>query len=134
MTAEAKPLSIGVGVHVEIELIDERGGREAMAFDIVREKNADMTRDLLAASTPLAKAIRGLQAGSEVPYVMGDIRRVRVLSVRRAETGDLEDVREQRAAALRKALNAAQRTDAEVFAASFDGKWGDYDMSDVPQE
>ena len=115
-------------------MIDQHGEREPMAFDIVSSKYADMARGLLAATTPLAQAIRGLQAGSEVAYVMGDIRRVRVISVSRAEPGDLEEVREQREAVLKKALNAAQRTDAEVFAASFSGKWGDYDMSDVTEE
>ena len=134
MTSEHLPLSSGIGAHVEVELIDQHGQREPMAFDIVSAKYADLARGLLAANTPLARAIRGLQAGDEVPYTMGDIRRVRVISVNSAETTDLEDVREQRAAVLRNALNAAQRTDAEVFAASFSGKWGDYDMSDVPKE
>lgn len=134
MSDQQPPLIIGIGAHVEVELIDQHGEREPMAFDIVREKYADLARGLLAATTPLAQAIRGLQAGSEVAYVMGDIRRVRVISVSRAETGDLEEVREQREAVLKKALNAAQRTDAEVFAASFSGKWGDYDMSDVTEE
>lgn len=134
MTAETKPLSIGIGAHVEVELIDQHGEREPMVFDIVASKYADLARGLLAATTPLAQALRDLRAGSEIPYVMGDIRSVRVISVSRAETGNLEDVREQREAVLRKALNAAQRTDAEVFAASFSGKWGDYDMSDVTEE
>lgn len=134
MTSEQPSLSIGIGAHVEVELIDLHGAREPMAFDIVSAKYADLAKGLLAATTPLARAIRGLQAGNEVPYAMGDIRRVRVISVSRAETGDLEEVREQREAVLRKALNAAQRTDAEVFAASFSGKWGDYDMSDVTEE
>ena len=134
MTSEHLPLSSGIGAHVEVELIDQHGQREAMTFDIVSAKYADLARGLLAANTPLARAIRGLQAGAEVPYAMGDIRSVRVVSVNRSETTDLEDVSKQRAAVLRNALNAAQRTDAEVFAASFSGKWGDYDMSDVPQE
>lgn len=127
-------MSIASGAHVAVELIDQHGQREALAFDIVAAQYADLERGLLAANTPLARAIRGLQAGDEVPYAMGDIRRVRVISVSRAQATDLEDVREQRAAVLRNALNAAQRTDAEVFAASFSGKWGDYDMSDVPEE
>ena len=134
MTHEEHPLAIAIGAHVEVELIDQHGEVEPMAFDIVRAKHADLARGLLAATTPLAQALRGLRAGSEVPYVMGDIRRVRVISVSRAKTDDLEEVREQREAVLRKALNAAQRTDAEVFAASFSGKWGDYDMSDVAEE
>ncbi len=134
MSGEQESLTIGIGAHVEVELIDQHGQREPMALDIVSAKYADLARGLLAANTPLARAIRGLQAGDEVPYAMGDIRRIRVISVSPGETTDLEDVREQRAAVLRNALNAAQRTDAEVFAASFSGKWGDYDMSDVPEE
>ncbi|MEZ4768328.1 MAG: GreA/GreB family elongation factor [Caldilineales bacterium] len=131
---ESQPsLVIGIGARVEVELIDQNGQREPMAFDIVPSQYANLTRGLLSATAPLAQAIRGLRAGSEVAYVAGDIRRLRIVSVSRAKTADLEDVREQREEMLRKALNAAQRTDAEVFAASFSGKWGDYDMSDVPE-
>jgi len=134
IAGQQPPMAIAIGAHVELELTDQHGQREPMAFDIVSAKYADLARGLLAANTPLARAIRGLQAGDEFPYAMGDICRLRILSVSRAQTTDLEDMCEQREEALRKALTAAQRTDAEVFAASFSGKWGDYDMSDVPEE
>ncbi len=79
----------------------------------------------------MAQAIRGKFVGSEVAYNRGDIRRVRIVSVQPAQTESrAADGAERRQAVLKQALEAAARTNAEMFAASFNGKWGDYDLDD----
>ena len=119
---------VGLGTHVEVELIDQQGNREPMTFDLVREQMADMERGLLGENTPLAKAIRGKAVGSTVPYNMGDIRRVWIVSVRPSALEDPVDAEARRLAILKKAIDDAERTNAEMFAASFTGKWGDYNL------
>ena len=121
------PLRVQIGAHVELELIDEQGGCEPLAVDIVKAQAADLAQGFLGANTPLAKAIRGQAAGSEVEYTMGDIRRVRIVSVTPSQAVAPADANERREAVIQKALSAAQRTNAEIFASSFSGKWGDYD-------
>ena len=123
-----QPEQARLGAYVEVELIDERGNREPMRFDIVREEHADLDRDRLGVQTPLAKALIGKRVGALIPYRMGDIRQVRIVSVRPSQATTLENMEEQRQAQLQKALDAVERTNAEVFAASYTGKWGDYDL------
>ncbi len=131
---QAPPEQVRIGAHVELVLISDRDEREALAFDIVREQFADLEKGLLGAQTPLAQAILGKQAGVTVPYRMGDIRHVQISAVRPAQTGALENTEAQRQAALQAALAAVERTNAEMFAASYSGKWGDYTMSDGQDE
>lgn len=120
-------LRVQIGVHVELELIDAQGHGEPLAVHIVKAQSADLAQGFLGANTPLAKALRGHTAGSEAPYVMGDICRVRIVRVTPSETIAPADARERREAVLQKARSDAERTNAEMFAASFSGKWGDYD-------
>lgn len=117
-----------LGAQVTIELIDERGNSETMSVDLVREEYADLDQDRLGVQTPLAKAIIGKKVGALVNYRMGDIRQVRIVSVRPSQLADLENTEEQRQAQLQKALATVERTNAEVFAASYTGKWGDYEL------
>ena len=77
MSDEARA-QVGVGCHVVVELIDERGGRETLAFDLVQEQAADFSRGLVSVSSPLGAAVRGKFAGDEVAYRMGDICSVRI--------------------------------------------------------
>lgn len=100
-----------------------------MVFDIVRDQFADLDRGLLSVQTPLAQAILGKRIGAVVPYRRGDIRQVRIVNVRPSQVIALENTEEQRQAQLQKALDAVERTNAEIFAASYTGKWGDYDLS-----
>lgn len=118
---------VQIGMHVELELIDEQGAREPLAVDIVQAQAADLAQGFLGANTPLARAIRGQTAGSTLPYTMGDIRRVAILQVTPVQSTAPSDAQERRAAVLHKALSDAERTNAEIFASSFSGKWGDYD-------
>lgn len=126
-SAIAALLPVAIGAHVELELIDDKGGREPLAVDIVKAHSADLALGFLGANTPLAKALRGHTAGSTVPYSMGDIRSVTIVRVTPSQSIAPSDARERREAVLQKALNDAERTNAEIFASSFSGKWGDYD-------
>lgn len=122
-----------LGAYVEIEMINEQGHREPLSFDIVREEHADLDRGRLGVQTPLAKALIGKRVGALVPYRMGDIRQVQIISVRPSQATTLENTEEQRQAQLQKALDAVERTNAEVFAASYTGKWGDYELRNDEQ-
>lgn len=102
-----------------------------MAIDIVPAKAAELDRGLIGANTPLAKAIRGKTAGSIVPYGLSDIHSIRIVNVTPSEVVVSEDGAERRQAVLNKARTDAERTNAEIFAASFSGKWGDYNLGDA---
>ncbi|MBX3011121.1 MAG: GreA/GreB family elongation factor [Caldilineaceae bacterium] len=122
-----------LGARVVVELLDGQGQRERMSFDIVREEHADFDQGRLGRQTPLAKALIGKRVGALVPYVMGDIRQVRILSVHPSLPATLENSTEARQAQLQKALDTVERTNAEIFAASYTGKWGDYELADDTQ-
>lgn len=124
-------LPVGIGVHVELELIDAQGNRESLAVDVVKAQAADLAQGFLGANTPLARAIRGQTAGADVPYSMGDIRRVHIVRVTPSQAVAPADAKERRQAVLQKALSDAERTNAEMFAASFSSKWGDYDPQGI---
>jgi hypothetical protein len=104
-----------------------------MSIDIVPAKAADLDRGLIGANTPLAKAIRGKTAGSIVPYGQGDIHSIRIVSVTASEVVVSADATERRQAVLDKARTDAERTNAEIFAASFSGKWGNYNLEDATE-
>ena len=133
MNEHEPPRQVGIGTHIEVELIDEQGNSEAMTFDLVRENVADMAQGLLGENTPLAKAIRGKFVGNSVPYKMGDICRVRIVNVRPSEIVAPADAEERRQQILKKALSEAERTNADMFASSFSGKWGDYNTDDMAE-
>lgn len=124
---------IKVGCHVQIELIDDQGQGEILAFDIVPAKAADFVAGRLGENTPLAQAILGHSAGSQIPYTLADVQSVRILSIEPARSQELENTAAQREASLQKALNAIARTDAAIFASSFSGKWGDYDPGGIEE-
>ncbi|MEZ4615539.1 MAG: GreA/GreB family elongation factor [Caldilineaceae bacterium] len=130
MDRATSPEQVRIGAHVEVDLIDEAGDCEKVAFDIVREQYADFAKGLLGVQTPLAKAILGKLAGMTVAYTMGDICQVRIRHVSAAAPQVLEDAEARRQAAQQQALNAVERTNAEMFAASYSGKWGDYQLDD----
>lgn len=130
----SEPVSqVDIGMHVEVELIDQQGNGELLSFDIVPEESADFEHSFLGANTPLAQAILGQCAGNVVPYQMGDITGVRIVSVSPSQTSAPTDAAERRQAVLKKALDEAERTTAEMFAASYSSKWGDYDPAGIAQ-
>ena len=125
------PSQVDIGTHVEVELIDQQDIGEPLAFDIVLDESADFERGFLGVSAPLAQAILGQPAGIGIPYRMGDISRVRIVRVGRSQTVAPTDATEHRQAVLKKARDQAERTSAEIFAASYSSKWGDYDPAGI---
>lgn len=126
-----EPTRAWEGTRVEIELVDEHGGVEAEAFDLVAERAASIDEGLLSVTSPLGKAILGKAAGSEVVYVMGDIRRVRIVRIGAAQGQADPEAAERQRAAVEEARRKAERTNADMFASSFSGKWGDYSTDDM---
>jgi hypothetical protein len=114
------------GTHVAVELISFSGQSERLEFDIVPDRMADLAQGFLGEGTPLAKALVDQPTGTLVPYHQADISAVRIISVTEAQR-TARDVQGERDAALRRARQHAERTNAILFASSFSGKWGDYD-------
>jgi hypothetical protein len=133
MTDRESLSQVNIGTHVEVELIDQQGNGEPLSFDIVLEEFADFERGFLGANTPLAQAILGQCAGGVVPYRRGDINGVRIVSVGPSQTSAPTDAAERRQAVLKKALDKAERTTAEMFATSYSSKWGNYDPAGIAQ-
>jgi hypothetical protein len=133
MPADEELDLVEFGAWVEVELIDQTGHDEAMSFVIVGAEAADLDAGLLSEGTPLAKAILGRAVGSSAPYRLGDIERVRIVRARRMAGAPLEDTAARRQAILEKARADAERTNAEMFASSYSGKWGDYHPEDMDQ-
>ncbi len=86
------PMGVTLGTHVEVELLNEAGAPERLAFDVVPDQHADLTAGFLGIGTPMGQAIVGRPAGDTVPYRMADVMAVRIISVaasRRAPDADL---------------------------------------------
>lgn len=124
--SENKRVQVGQDSHVEVELIDDQNNSERMEFDLVADSAADFDAGRIGVSAPLGKAIRGKFSGDVVNYVRGDIRKVRILSVKPLPSQVTDDAEARRQAILDEALRRVERTNTEMFAASYDGKWGDY--------
>jgi cell pole-organizing protein PopZ len=123
--------AVHIGTHVEVELLDESGGAEHMAFDIVPESAADFSKGFLGAGTPLARAILGEQPGRVVPYGLADIAAVRILSVVTSQRIPDDDAAAVRKAAVREAVSKSNLEDAVRLALTVDVKWGDYDPEGI---
>jgi hypothetical protein len=120
-------LSVALGTHVEVELIDETGVSEALAFDLVPDDQADFANGFLGSGTPLARAVMGQRAGQLVAYPMGDVRQVRIVRVTPSRNLPPEDVAAKRQAVLQQAVAESERISDMVFALAVGSKWGDYD-------
>jgi hypothetical protein len=115
---------------VEVELVSQNGACERLAFDIVPEDKADFSAGFLSAGTPMADAILGRRAGSVIPYRVGDLREVRILSVAPA-TRAPEGESAGREAILRKAISQSELTEAARFSLTVDLKWGGTDPQGI---
>ena len=122
---------VHVGTRVEVDLVDDSGGAEHLAFDIVPESAADFYAGFLGAGTPLAQAILGERAGSMVPYRLADVVAVRILSVKPSERAPDAGAAEAREAVLREAVNKSNLEDAVRLALTVDVKWGNYDPEGI---
>lgn len=120
-------LAVELGTHVEVELTDEAGGSEVLAFDLVPDAQADFENGFLGAGTPLAQAIWGKGAGDVVAYRLGDVVSVHVVQVTVTERTQVEDVAAKRQAVIDQAVAESERISDMVFALAVGSKWGDYD-------
>jgi hypothetical protein len=118
------------GCTVELLLLNEFDECEPLTVTIVQEAAADLDQGLLGEKTPLARAILAQPVGATIAYQQGDIRQVQIVSARPPANKPLEDAAARRQAILQKARTDAERTNAEMFAASFSGKWGDYQLDE----
>jgi hypothetical protein len=125
--SEENAVVVALGTHVEVELIDETGASEPLAFDLVPDEQADFANGFLGAGTPLAQAIWGKCAGDVVAYRLGDVVSVRVVNVTNAERVQEEDVAAKRQAVIDQAVAESERISDMVFALAVGSKWGDYD-------
>ena len=123
--------TVAGGRHVEVELVGKTGRREPLAFDLVSDDQADFASGLLSIKTPLAKAILGKTPGSVVPYRVGDLVQVKILSVTVSERPSSGNAAARREEKMREALNQADLSNAISFALTFDSKWGDYDPEGI---
>ncbi len=112
---------------VLVELIDLSGAAEQIMFTLVESKQADFKSNLLDENTPLGRALIGHQAGDVVPYKIGDLKEVHILSVERWEIASL-DAAEKRRETVRKAEAQSEIINQLNFATASGSKWGDYDV------
>lgn len=115
------------GMRVVLELVYQSGETETLDVHIVPDDQADFEAGFLGEGTPLARAVIGHCAGCALPYPVGDAREVRIRAVTPPTAEAPKDVAARRSEVLRKAVADSDKTNAIIFAASFSGKWGDYD-------
>ncbi len=128
------PGLVALGTRVEVELTSHDGESELLAFDIVQEQAADFDAGFLAISTPLARAIVGRPVGSEVSYRMGDMVKVRILSIARSQRKADHEAAAGREASTREAVQRAKTDDTIQLALTFSSKWGDYDPTPLERD
>ena len=122
---------VALGAHVEVELMAMSGENERLAFDIVPDAGADFDAGFLGAGTPLARAIMGHGAGSVLPYQVGDITQVKILTVAASSRAPADDVAADRQAVIQRAISKSDLADAVRFALTVDQKWGDTDPEGI---
>ena len=131
--SQENAVQVTLGTHVEVELIDETGATEPLAFDLVADEQADFANGFLGAGTPLAQAIWSRCASEVVAYRLGDVVSVRLISVTHAERIQEEDVAAKRQAVIQQAVAESERISDMVFALAVGSKWGDYDPGGVKE-
>jgi hypothetical protein len=107
---------------VEVELVDESGNSEHLAFDIVPDAQADFAHGFLGIGTPLAQAILGQAAASAVPYRVGDIVQARILSVTLDVRTPSADIAAKRRAVLQQAVAQSEQISDMTFALAVGSK------------
>ena len=122
--------SVPVTLHsrVIVELVDNAGEAERREFTLVGAKQADFKSGLLDENTPLGRLLLGRQAGEVLPYSVGDLREVRLLSVENGEADVSPEAAEKRREAVRQAEAQSEITNQMIFATASGSKWGDYDV------
>jgi hypothetical protein len=128
MPEPVRNLQVKPGCLVEVELVSGAGESERLTFTLVEDDKADFEAGFLGLSTPLAKTILGKFAGQTLPYLLGDLKSVKIISVQASGQVQTEDVAARRQATLDKAIKHSDYVNAMIFAGAVNSKWGDYDI------
>ncbi len=124
---ELEPTLIARHSTVLVELVDSSNAAEQVTLTLVESKQADFKSGLLDENAPLGRALIGHRAGDVVPYEIGDLKEIRILSVEQSETVPL-DAAEKRRQVVRTAEAQAEIINQLNFATASGSKWGDYDV------
>jgi hypothetical protein len=133
MTEKINEMRVQPGYCVSINLLYRSGKREHLEFDLVTDKQSDYQAGFIGISTPFAKAILGEKAGITVPYFTDELLAIEILSIRES-TRTAADTAVQRDSAVQDAKDQIEFTNAVLFAASVDTKWGSYDADGLDYE
>ena len=128
MGSNSLPLFIALNSHVLVELVDASGEAEPREFTLVTGKQADFKSGLLDENAPLGKVLLGHRAGEVIPYVLGDLKEVRILRVTNEGADIPPDAAEKRRADVKKAAAQSEITNQMIFSTASGSKWGDYDV------
>jgi hypothetical protein len=123
-----------LGYQVELELIFRSGERQRLKFDLVPDDQADYQTRFLGASTHLAQSILGEKIGVMIPYFTDELMAVEIISIRESTRIPEVNTASQREAVLKDAQDQIEFTNAVLFAASVDTKWGEYDADGLDFE
>lgn len=130
---EQGPPIVKAGSRVEVELVDEAGGAEALSLTLVPDRDADFEAGLLGVSTPLGQALLGRQAGATIDYRLGDVVRVRLVRVTPGRP-PRSDAQANREAVIREAVDKSEMAETLRLALTVDTKWGEYDPEGIAPE
>lgn len=123
--------TIALYMWVELELVSHTELPERLRCVVVPAAAADLRRGLLGENTPLAQAILGKRVGEQLAYHQGDLFALRILSAVPAPDINPEEAARRRQEQVERDERAIAQKNAAAFAASFSGKWGDYDPDGV---
>jgi len=128
MATQPASQPITLNCRVQVELVDSVGQAEQVEFVLVPSKQADLKSGLLDENTPLGRLLLGHHAGEVLPYRVGDLVRVRILTVQAGEGEVPSDAAGKRRQAVKKAAAQSEITSQMIFSTASGSKWGDYDV------
>lgn len=121
-------LKVKLGCQVEVELLGQSGSVERLTLTLVTDDQSDFEAGFLGLGTPLAKTLLGKFAGQTLPYRVGDLQSVKILSIQASGQIQTEDVEARRQATLDQAVKHSDYVNTLIFAGAVNSKWGDYDI------
>jgi hypothetical protein len=121
-------LPVSRNCRVTVELVDSSGACERAQFTLVTSRQADLRAGLLDEDTPLGRALLGQEPGAHIPYRIGDLVEVRLLSVEPLSDFISPQAAQERRDSVRRAEAQSEITSQMIFATASGSKWGDYDV------
>jgi hypothetical protein len=111
---------VDLNTQVEIEMTYTSGEQQVMNFDLVTDDQADFYAGFLGVSTPLAQAILGQRLGTSVPYPVGDVTEVKILSICPSSRQAPSDKAAQRERVIRQAVAESELKNRLAVATAVD--------------